>query len=207
MTMRTWEAAWEIEFPAHGVEELLLALVVRDLAHGTSYDIQLVEDGSELALDFFAGDELDEATYRLLLSAEIAGSEQYERVQEFTGAMIEELVEEAQELVARRRAVGARPLSELHFRPVPEAEERWDLVIPDWLAPEGAEVPFGFRSFDRERGEPWPANEALDSSGRVVVVPYEGQVHAFSIPAPSDSEEADPPGPPGGLPIHPHGAG
>ncbi len=202
--MKTWEAGWEIEFPASTPVDLLLALVVRDLAHGTSYDVEVVEDGSGLAVDFVAADELEGEVYRLLLSAEIAGTQDTDRVQTFTAEMLEELVEEAQDLVARRTELGTRPLSDLTFRPVPEAEERWDLVVPDWLAPERAEVPFGFRSFDRSSEDPWPGNDLLDAHGRVIAVPFAGALHAFGIPAPTDSEhdEAD-----GGtaLPLHPAG--
>lgn len=200
-----WEAGWEIEFPAATVDELLLALVVRDLAHGTSYDIEVVDDGSELALDFFAGDELEDDTYRLLLSAEIAGSADPERVQEFTGEMLEELVDEARDLVDRRTDLGDRPLADLVFRTVPEDEERWDLVVPDWLAPEDSEVPFGFRCFESASGRPWPANELLDDHGRVVLVPMAGRAHIFGIPAPADSEHGEESIEGGGLPIHPAG--
>lgn len=203
--MKTWEAGWEIEFPASTVVELLLALVVRDLAHGTSYDVEVVEDGSGIALDFVAADELEGEVYRLLLSAEIAGTQDTERVQAFTGEMLEELVEEAQDLVARRTDLGTRPLNDLTFRPVPEAEERWDLVVPDWLAPEHAEVPFGFRSFECEGNDLWPGNDLLDAHGRVILVPFARELHAFGIPAPTDSEHNGPDDGGKALPLHPAG--
>jgi hypothetical protein len=84
MKMETWETGWEVGFPASNADELLLALVVRDLVHGASFDVEAVEDGSELALDFVAGDELQDVTYQLLLSAEIAGTDNRELVQAFT---------------------------------------------------------------------------------------------------------------------------
>ena len=145
--METWETGWEVGFPASNADELLLALVVRDLVHGASFDVEAIEDGSELALDFLAGDELQEDSYQLLLSAEIAGTENRETVQAFAEQMLEDVVTEAEELVAQRTSLGSRPLSELVFKAVAEDEERWDLVVPDWLAPDGSEVPFGFRSF------------------------------------------------------------
>jgi len=74
VTMESWETGWEVGFPASTADELLLALVVRDLVHGASFDVEAVEDGTELALDYLAGDELQDQTYQLLLSAEIAGT-------------------------------------------------------------------------------------------------------------------------------------
>lgn len=198
--METWETGWEVGFPATNADELLLALVVRDLVHGASFDVEAVEDGSELALDFLAGDELQGDTYQLLLSAEIAGTENREMVQAFAEQMLEDLVSEAEELVAQRTSLGSRPSGELTFRAVSEDDERWDLVVPDWLAPDGAEVPFGFRSFTVESGDEWPANDVLDAHGRVVLVPFGDAILAFGIPAPEgwgEDEEGE------GLPVHP----
>ena len=104
--MESWETGWEVGFPASNVDELLLALVVRDLVHGSSFDVEAVEDGTELAFDFLAGDELQDQTYQLLLSAEIAGTENREMVQAFTEQMLEDLVSEAEELVAQRQDLG-----------------------------------------------------------------------------------------------------
>jgi hypothetical protein len=199
--MESWETGWEVGFPASSTEELLLALVVRDLVHGASFDVEAVEDGTELALDFLAGDELQDETYQLLLSAEIAGTENREMVQAFTEQMLDDLVTEAGELVARKTEIGSRPATELIFRGVPEDDERWDLVAPDWLAPDGAEVPFGFRSFEADGGESWPANDVLDAHGRVILVPAGEEILAFGIPAPEGWGEEDEEG--DGLPIHP----
>ena len=200
--MEDWETGWEIEFPAATVNELMVALVVRDLVHGSSFDVEAIEDGTELALDFLAGDELDRESYRLLLSAEVGGTENRELVQAFTEQMLEELVAEAEELIAKREDLGARPAGEVVFEKVPEDEERWDLVIPDWLAPDGAEVPFGFRAFESAGGKPWPDDGALDAHGRVIAVPFDDTIHLFGIPAPEgwEDEEED-----AGLPVHPGG--
>lgn len=201
--MEKIEAGWEIAFPASTVDELLLALVVRDLVHGASFDVEAIEDGSELALDFTAGDELENATYQLLLSASVEGSDNRDMIQAFAEEMLEGLVDEAQEAVDQQKKIGSRPIEGLAFRAVPEDEERWDLVVPDWLAPDGAEVPFGFRSFEAESGEAWPDNTTLDLHGRVVLVPFEDRIHAFGIPAPTGwgEDEAGHEG----LPIHPAG--
>ena len=198
--MATWDTGWEVEFPAATVDEMMLALVVRDLVHGSSFDVEAVEDGAELTFDFLAGDESDGEAYRLLLSAEVGGTDNRELVQAFTEQMLEDLVAEAEELVARRQDLGSRPAGEVVFETVPENEERWDLVIPDWFAPDGAEVPFGFRSFEVAGGEPWPGDGALDAHGRVIFVPFGGAVHLFGIPAPEGwgEEEEE-------LPVHPGG--
>jgi hypothetical protein len=202
--MESWETGWEVGFPATSADELLLALVVRDLVHGASFDVEAVEDGTELALDFLAGDELQDQTYQLLLSAEIAGTENREMVQAFTEQMLEDLVAEAEELVAQRQDLGSRPSADLVFKSVPEDQERWDLVAPDWLAPDGAEVPFGFRSFDAKNEEVWPDNELLDAHGRVVLVPDGDEILVFGIPAPEGwGEEEEEEGE--GLPVHPEG--
>jgi len=199
--MDTWETGWEVGLPASTSDELLLALVVRDLVHGASFDVEAVEDGSELALDFLAGDELEEETYQLLLSAEVGGTENRELVQAFTEQLLEDLVGEAEELVAQRQELASRPTDEVTFRKIPEDEERWDLVVPDWLAPDGAEVPFGFRSFVGDSGECWPSDDVLDAHGRIVLVPAGQSFVLFGIPAPvgwGDEEDA-------GLPVHPDG--
>jgi len=198
--MENWETGWEIEFPAATVEELMVALVVRDLVHGSSFDVEAVEDGAELALDFLAGDEFDGETYRLLLSAEIGGSDDRKLVQAFTEQMLEELVAEAEELTAQHEDLDARPAGEVVYATVPEDEERWDLVIPDWLAPDGAEVPFGFRAFEVAGGKPWPDDGVLDAHGRVIVVPFADTIHLFGIPAPDGWGEEEE-----GLPVHPGG--
>jgi len=198
--MDTWETGWEVGFPASTTDELLLALVVRDLVHGASFDVEAEEDGTELALDFLAGDELEGESYRLLLSAEVGGTENRELVQAFTEQMLEELVGEAEELVAQRQELGSRPADEVTFKKIPEDEERWDLVVPDWLAPDGADVPFGFRSFVEESGECWPSDDDLDKHGRIVLVPAGHSIVLIGIPAPAgwgDEDEADE----GGLPI------
>lgn len=198
--MESWETGWEVGFPASNTDELLLALVVRDLVHGASFDVESVEDGTEVALDFLAGDELQGQTYQLLLSAEIEGTEDREMVQSFTEQMLDDLVAEAETLVAQRTELGSRPGAELVFSSVPEEEERWDLVVPDWLAPDGAEVPFGFRPFEAEGGASWPGNDVLDAHGRVILVPAGDEIVAFAIPAPEGWGEEEE-----GLPVHPDG--
>lgn len=189
--MATWNTGWEIEFPATNADEVLLALVVRDLIHGASFDVEAEETGAEFAVDFTAGDEIEDDEYRLLLMAEVDGPEDAALLQAFTEQTLDDLIDEAEAAIAERAEVLEMPLQRLRFGIVPEDEERWDLVIPDWLAPDGAEVPFGFRSFDAASGEPVPDNAALDAHGRVVAVPFAGKVYFVGIPAPEEHDHED----------------
>ena len=189
--MAIWNTGWEIGFPAQTAEEILLSLVVRDLIHGASYDVEAEETGVEFAVDYTAGDELEDESYHLLLMAEVDGPEDSALVQSFTEQAVEELLEEAEALVAERADLTELPLEGVSFEVVPEDEERWDLVIPDWLAPEDAEVPFGFRSFDATSGDPVPDNAALDAHGRVIAVPFGGKLRFVAIPAPAEHDHLD----------------
>jgi hypothetical protein len=189
--MATWNTGWEIEFPATSEDELQLALVVRDLVHGASYDVESEDSGAEFAVDYTAGDELEDGIYRLLLVAEIEGPDDAELVQAFTEQALDELIAEAEGLLEERKAVARVPLTTVRFDVVPEDEERWDLIVPDWLAPDGAEVPFGFRSFDVGSGGPVPDNHTLDAHGRVVAVPFGDEFVLVGIPAPAEWHDDD----------------
>lgn len=184
--MATWNTGWEIEFPATTADEVLLALVVRDLIHGASFDVEAEETGAEFAVDYTAGDELEDGSYRLLLMAEVDGAEDSALLQAFTEQALEESLEEAEALLAQRTEIRTVPQSELRYDVVPEDEERWDLVVPDWLAPDGAEVPFGFRPFLVASDEPFPDNATLDAHGRVIAVPFGDRLVVVGIPAPVD---------------------
>ena len=192
--MATWDASWEFELPAETAEDLLVALVVRDLLHGSSYDVELEEGGEQLAVDFVAGEELAGGLFRLLIGAEVEGREDHAMLQELAEQVLEELIEEAEKLVEARSDLGELPSDQVVVRSVPEDDEKWDLVMPEWMAPDGAEVPFGFRSYRSDTGDPWPSDADLEAHGRVVVVPFGGVVGLFGIPAPanecSSAEEA-----------------
>jgi hypothetical protein len=181
-----WESTWEVAFPARTGEELLTALVVRDLLHGASFDLELEPTGPVVSVDYEAGDELEGDAYRLLVTARVSGVEDRAAVQELTEHVLEQLLEEGVELVARRDLLATIPMSDVVFEVVDESEERWDLVVPDWLAPDGAEVPFGFRPM--ADSEPLPSDEQLDGHGRVVLVPHGDTAFLFGIPAPVDDD-------------------
>lgn len=181
-----WEATWQVEFPAADRERLLLSLVVRDLLHGSSFDLELDDPDAVMAVDYLAGDEQQHDVYRLLVTARVHGPQDWEALQQLTEEVLDELISEAERSIDACQTLGSMPLEELAFEVVPEDDERWDLVIPDWLAPDGAEVPFGFRPVVTATASAWPADEVLDAHGRVVLVPHRGTAYLFAIPAPSD---------------------
>jgi len=194
--MENWPAI-ELPLPASTVEELLKALILRDLVHGSSYDVEVEETGDEFQVDLIATDELDEeqGVYTALIEVEAGGQVNEDSLSSFLTQMIDELMGEAEEMAEAREEIGVFEASELEFRIVSENEERWDLVIPDWLAPEDAIVPFGFRSCLRKDGEPFPSDSDLDDAGRVVLVPMGKNIHVLAIPAPKEDT--------GNLPLHP----
>ncbi len=180
--MESWLASFEVAFPASTVEELLLALVVRDLVYGTSYDVETEDGGQTFQVDITASEEISAEDYQLLIEAEIRGAEESETARAFLQQILEEAVDDAEGIVEQRKELGVSASDEIEMRVVPEDEERWDLVIPDWLAPEGAEVPFGFRAFVAGTDQPIPDNAQLDAAGRIVMVPFGGRFSMFSVP-------------------------
>lgn len=181
--MDPWLASFEVSFPASTVEEVFLALVVRDMVYGTSFDVETEDGGHTFQVDITASEEIDAEKYQLLVEAEIRGVEEPETARAFLEQILEEAVDDAERLVEQRVDFGILDADEVEMRSVPEDEERWDLVIPDWLAPEGAEVPFGFRAFRVEDDQPFPGNADLDSAGRIVMVPFGGKFNLFAIPS------------------------
>ncbi len=179
-----WEATWQVEFPAADRRELLLSLVVRDLLHGSSFDLELAEHGDVMAVDYLAGDEQQNDVYWLLVTARVQGPDDRESLQRLTEDVLEELIAEAERVVEARQRLGSLAIETLTFEVVPEDEERWDLVVPDWLAPDGAEVPFGFRPIDAATASHWPSDELLDAHGRIVLVPHGGVAYLYGVPAP-----------------------
>jgi hypothetical protein len=183
-----WDSSWEVEFPAADRDHLLLALVVRDLVHGTSVDLELESSEATIEVDYLAGDESGGDVYNLLLTAHVTGPECPEALQALTEEVLGQFVAEAEEIVTQSELIASETLASVEFRVVPEDEERWDLVVPDWLAPDGAEVPFGFRSLLTTTGCLWPDDFDLDAHGRVVLVPFGDEVHLYGVPAPPEED-------------------
>ncbi len=91
MPWRLGIPAGRSSFPQQTADEILLALVVRDLIHGASFDVEAEETGAEFAVDYSAGDELEDGSYRLLLMAEVEGPEDAALLQAFTEQTLDEL--------------------------------------------------------------------------------------------------------------------
>lgn len=186
--MEPWLASFEVAFPASTVEEILLALVVRDMVYGTSFDVETEDGGQAFQVDVTASEEIDAESYQLLVEAEIRGIEDKDTASAFLQQILEEAIDDAERLVEQRMDFSTVGADEVELKTVPEDQERWDLVIPDWLAPEGAEVPFGFRAFRKDSDQPYPSNTDLDGAGRLVMVPFGGRFSIFAIPAVEGSD-------------------
>ncbi len=186
--MEAWEETMALDIPLEVREDVLQGLLVRDLLHGASFDVETDDPEAVFSVDFTCGDETEEGVYRLLIIAEVQGSEDHELVRSFTEEVLSEYLEEAANTVDDSQWIGDLAEDEVECRIVPEDEERWDLVVPDWLAPDEAEVPFGFRLFRKADGKPWPADADLDRFGRVVVVPWQGRLHVAGTPMPEGEE-------------------
>ncbi|NOZ93170.1 MAG: hypothetical protein GXP47_00305 [Acidobacteria bacterium] len=186
--MEKWEEAMALDIPLEEREDVCQGLLVRDLLHGSSFDVETDDPEAVFSVDFTCGDETEEGVYRLLIIAEIEGTEDHELVRSFTEEVLSEYLEEAASIVDLVEWIGEVAEDEVECRVVPEDEERWDLVVPDWMAPEDAEVPFGFRLFRTADGKPWPPDADLDRFGRVLVVPWQDRLHLAGTPMPEDEE-------------------
>ena len=90
-----------------------------------------------------------------------------------------------------KKSDGARrPAGEIHFERVSEDAEKPQLIIPEWLAPDEVDLPWGFRSFD-SGGKAWPEDELLEAHDRLVVVPFKEELRVYSLPAIDDDEEEE----------------
>jgi hypothetical protein len=67
--------------------------------------------------------------------AEATGAADSDLVRDVTERLLDQLVDEAESLIEQRAVLGVEKAEALGFRSVPEDQERWDLVVPDWLAP------------------------------------------------------------------------
>lgn len=186
--MSTWEEGLALDLDGGSREGILYGLLVKDLLHGASYDVEVEEPETAFSVDYLCGDEQEDDVYRLLIVAEVAGPEEHDLVRQFTEEVLAELGEEAIALMEGAEELGEQACDAVAFRAVPEDEERWDLIAPDWVAPDGAEVPFGFRPFLAESGSAWPESSVLDAHGRVVVVPFGGKTYLFGTELPDEPE-------------------
>jgi len=189
MTKATREHEMEIELPASTAEELLTALAGRDRLYR---DITLepeddLENPVEVMLN--AVDDMDGETLLLTIYADLEGPEEYlEAAQE----AIEDIVGTELSLAAEDAKQGAmldrRPQGELKVEAVGEEEERLNLILPCWLAPEEVDTPWGFHLVDAD-GREWPGPELLEAHPRLAVVPFKEEFLLFSLPEVPDEDE------------------
>jgi hypothetical protein len=188
----TVEHEWEVELPGGTPEQLLAALAARDRLFGQSISLEPEEDDKN-AVEVWIGtvEALEDSTFKLSIYAELTGPKQYleaarEALEDIVGEQIEAAAVEAEQA----KLLGRRPASEVTFRRVDEEDERTELIVPEWLAPEGDEVelPMGFRGFDA-KGEPWPSDKDLTDNGRVVVLPVKDELLLYALPPIEEEEE------------------
>ncbi|MFI5165705.1 MAG: hypothetical protein ACHQQS_03720 [Thermoanaerobaculales bacterium] len=194
MSTTTIEHEWEIELPATTAEQLLAVLASRDRLFGHSLTLEPEDEPDQAVEAWLASTEaLHGTTVRLGVYAELSGPKSYlEAARDAVEDIVAEHVEAAAVEAAQAQLVERRPAEEIEFRGVEEAEERPQLIIPDWLAPESAELPWSFRSFDR-KGDPWPDDALLAAHDRLALVPFAGEMLLYALPAIPDDEDDDEP--------------
>ncbi len=186
----TLEHEWELELPGETPEQILAGMVARDRLFGQAVTLEPEEDESNSVEAWFGTtDDLDGTTYKLGVYVELTGPEDYleparDALEEIMGEQLEIAATEAENAVL----VDRRPLAEITFEKVAEDDENQQLVMPEWLAPEGAELPWGFVGVDAS-GRVWPGDETMKAHGRVVLVPYKDELFVYGLPPIEDEEE------------------
>ncbi len=189
---KTMEHEWAIELPATSPDEILTALAARDRVFGQSITLEPEEDEAK-AVEVWLGtaDALDGGTFHLAVYADLEGPEEYlEAAVEAVEEVVHELVEAATQDVAGALLLARRPADEIEFRAVEEADERPQIIIPEWLAPvEELDLPWSFRTYTKN-GDAWPDDAVLAEHARVAIVPLGDELLLYSLPAvPDDDEE------------------
>jgi hypothetical protein len=190
---KTIEHGWELELPAATPEQLLAALSARDRLFGRSVTLEPEDDpGKSVEVWLGTTDALEGTTYHLHIFAELAGPADYldaakDALEDVVGDQIEIAAAEAEEA----KLIETRPAAGIHFTRVGEDDERPELVIPEWLAPdEEVELPWGFRPFEAD-GKAWPSDEVIKTHGRVAVVPTGEELRLYELPEIEDDEEEE----------------
>ncbi|HPC84065.1 MAG TPA: hypothetical protein P5234_11820 [Thermoanaerobaculaceae bacterium] len=190
---KTIEHEWEIELPAATPEQLLAALAARDRLFGQSVTLEPEEDAENTVEVWFgAAEALDDDTFHLAVYAELSGAQQYldaarDALEDIVGEQIEMAATEA----AEAALLETRKASEIEFRPVSDDEQRPQLIIPEWLGPQGkgVEMPWGFRAFGPD-GRAWPDDDMLSAHDRLVILPVGDELRLYTLP-PIEEEDAD----------------
>ncbi len=183
------EHEWELQLPAATADQLLAALTTRDRLYGQTITLEL-EDDAERAVEVWLAsvESLEAKKYHLGLYAEISGPKEFmeaarDAVQDIVSEQVEAAAAEAGEATLLER----RPLKEVEFRKVREADERPQLVIPEWLAPGEVDVPWGFRSYDA-KGKFWPDEDVVKAHDRLVLIPFGHELLLYALPPIEDDD-------------------
>ncbi|MCU0292154.1 MAG: hypothetical protein MUF10_09230 [Thermoanaerobaculaceae bacterium] len=189
---KTMEHEWEVELPAGTPEQLLVALAARDRLFGQSVSLEPEDDAQNTVEVWFgAAEALEGDTFHLAIYAELSGAQQYlEAARDALEDIVGEQLEAAAVEAAEAKLLGSRPAKEVEFKAVKDDDQRPQLIIPEWLGPEGEEVemPWGFRAFDAE-GRSWPDDETIAANDRLVVLPVGDELRLYALPPIEEDDE------------------
>jgi hypothetical protein len=187
----TIEHEWEIELPGKTAEQLLAALNLRDRLFGQTLTLE-PEDSPKDTVEVWLGtaEVLRDKMFHLGVFAEISGPKKHlEGAQNLIEELVGEQVEEAAAEAEEAKVVARRPAAEIEFRKVKDEDERPQLIIPEWLAPEEElELPWSFRSFEKDGGAAWPDEKLLEKHERIALVPSKKELLLYALPALEDEE-------------------
>lgn len=177
------EHEWELELPASTAAEILAGLAARDRIFGQNVTLE-PEDDPKGAVEAWLGstDMLEGKVYRLGVYADLEGPEEYlEAARDALMDLVDEQVAQGKEDAHKATLLDRKAQGEISFELVSEEQETPQLILPEWLAPEDAELPWGFRPVTRQ-GNPWPSAEVLAAHERLVVVPFKGEYLLYALP-------------------------
>jgi hypothetical protein len=191
---KTIEHGWELRLPAATPEQVLAVLAARDRLFGQTITLE-AEEGSGDAVEAWFGtvEALDGDHVRLGILTEVTGpSELLDAAVEALEDTLSEIVDEGTRDAAGAKLIGRRKRAEIRFvRVTNEDDERPELIVPSWLAPNiETDVPWQLQPVDRS-GARWPGDGILGEHGRVFVVPSGDELLLYGLPALEDDEEEE----------------